>query len=123
MHVGRAKRRCQGVEHRLAQRTRPRFLFIADAKKTVTHAHIELARTRDFQSQFVKCAAAGASVERRLVRTITDEIETFLILEPAANPAAEIIRVANRNPAGLPRKKIQSFLRLEGGIAPRAQRV
>src|ERR1043166_3295607 len=84
MHVGRAKRRCQGVEHRLAQRTRPRSLFIADAKKTVTHAHIELARTRDFQSQFVKCAAAGASVERRLVRTITDEIETFLIFEHAA---------------------------------------
>ncbi len=117
MDSGRAKRRGQGADQLLRQRARPPLcVFVAVAKKAVAHTHVELARTRDFQCQFVKRAPAGLGIEGRVVRPIADQVIALLIFHHAPNADAQVIRVADRNSPGLLRQEIETLLCFKSGI-------
>src|SRR6266850_6940025 len=111
MNPAGLKRRSDSVQQLLGSGfLRVLDLLLANSKEAVAHAHIEFSRTRYFQREVVKFALAAFRIERRFVRTITDQIVTALVIQDALNASAEIIRIPNRESPGLLREIIQTIL-------------
>jgi len=118
MDASRAKRRGNGLVKLLSQGKRRGCFFISHAIKTVAHADVEFARARDFQTQVMKGTLAGPLVECRFIRSLSDQIETFLIFQYPSNPAAQIVRIPNGDAAGLVRENVQALLIVVRLITP-----
>ena len=118
MYAGGAKRRGERLVQFLRQGARRGFFVVGNTIKSVPHPDIEFSGPCDFQRQVMESAFARALVERRLVGTISDQVETFLILQDAANPSTEIIIVFYGNPTRLVREIIETLLVIEGLVSP-----
>jgi hypothetical protein len=115
VHSRCAKRRSQSTEDLFAWREHFRNLIVvSDAVEAVAHSHLELARTQHFHAQFVKRSPASPRVKSRIVRPIANQVVAFLILHYAANPAAEIVGIADGDASGLLGQIVEPFLNLEG---------
>jgi len=111
MDSGRAKRRGQGADQLLRQCPRRLLcVFVAAAKKAVSHAHVELSRTRDLQRQSMKGAPSGFGIEGRVVRPIANQVKAFLIFHHPPNAAAQVVGVSDRDSASLLRQEIKTLL-------------
>src|SRR5436309_195935 len=115
MHASGSKGRYQRANHLLRQCSWLGLLFIAHAVKSVTHAHIEFSRPLNFQREVMKGAPTSPRIERRLVRSIADEIVTALVLDHAPNTSTKIVRVLDGHAAGFSCQIIQAFLRFKSG--------
>src|SRR5262245_28288107 len=114
-----AKRRSQRGDQFLRQGSwRRRFFFVAASEKAVAHADAELSRTGNLQRQFMKCAPASPGIERRTVGTVANQIIALLIFHHAADSAAQIVRVSNRNASRLSREIVKTLLCFKCSPAP-----
>src|SRR3977135_1905946 len=91
--------------------------LLANSKEAFAHAHIEFSRTRYFEREVVKFVLAAFRIERGFVRTIADQIVTALVIQDALNATAEIIRIPDRESAGLLREIVQTILRFIERVA------
>src|SRR5260370_11101395 len=95
MNAGRSKWRHERANHFLRRCLRWCELFIGHSKKTIAHAHVELAGSSDFQGEMVKLAAAGAVIKGRFIGPIADQVIALLIFEHPFDTGSKIVRVPN----------------------------
>src|SRR5258708_322069 len=66
----------------------------------------------------MKASLSGYGIERRLVRPVTDQVVSLLVVEYFSYARGQIVGVVNKEAAGLPGQVIQTFLRIKEILMP-----
>src|SRR5688500_11566589 len=95
--------------------------LIRDSVKTRSHAHVVLARSPYLEREMMKLCVALHAVESGIIRTISDQIISGLIVHDALDPAGYIVGVTNCQSASLRGKVVQTSLCFKKSPASRLQ--
>src|SRR5882672_6289028 len=95
MNAGRSEWRYERANHFLRRCLRWCELFVGHSKKTIAHAHVELAGSSDFQREMMKLAPPGSLIKGRFIGPIANQVITLLIVEHPFDTGSKIVRVSN----------------------------